>query len=374
MKIQASRPTIIFFTTSFRNCGPNQQLLNLVRYAHAQRVRIVVLALHEGKDELKKSFCQSGAEVTVLIRKWSDVFSVFFRLHILTKKLQPIAIQSHGLAPDLLLNILPFSLPKYATVRNSPFQDYQQKYGRVFGGVLARVHILSLRRIGRVISCSSHIQGEIKKYGINSVVIRNGVDVARIRGLARNQGSRAKRTVGDIRFITASSLLPRKNIELLFNCFSRTPLDFRAQLTTFGDGPLMQYCKTIASPNIELRGHVSNPSEYFRSGDVFISLSNSEGMPNSVLEALVAGVPCILSDIPPHREVFQLMAGSVRLVKLSENEESLAAEIFSLAEELLANPALRIRDEALEHFSSSATSRGYLKAYGVALGGSQLRQ
>jgi len=41
----------------------------------------------------------------------------------------------------------------------------------------------------------------------------------------------------------------------------------------------------------------------YAEADVFVSTSHGEGLPVAVLEAMAAGCPVILSDIPPHREV-----------------------------------------------------------------------
>lgn len=40
---------------------------------------------------------------------------------------------------------------------------------------------------------------------------------------------------------------------------------------------------------------------FLRAGDVFVSASRSEGMPHAVREAMLAGLPPLLSDIPGHR-------------------------------------------------------------------------
>ena len=39
------------------------------------------------------------------------------------------------------------------------------------------------------------------------------------------------------------------------------------------------------------------------SADVLVSTSHGEGLPVAVIEAMAAGCPVILSDIPPHREL-----------------------------------------------------------------------
>jgi len=54
---------------------------------------------------------------------------------------------------------------------------------------------------------------------------------------------------------------------------------------------------------VEFVGYQSNVPAYYAGFDVFISASLSEGMPNSVLEAMSSMLPVILSDIPAHLEL-----------------------------------------------------------------------
>ena len=53
--------------------------------------------------------------------------------------------------------------------------------------------------------------------------------------------------------------------------------------------------------------------------DVFVSTSNGEGLPVAVLEAMAAGCPVILSDIPPHREIAE-DAGFIPFVRPGDVE------------------------------------------------------
>ena len=54
---------------------------------------------------------------------------------------------------------------------------------------------------------------------------------------------------------------------------------------------------------IRLLGPRTDVGAYYRAADVFLSASRTEGMPYAVLEAAWCGLPLVLSDIPPHREL-----------------------------------------------------------------------
>jgi glycosyltransferase involved in cell wall biosynthesis len=54
---------------------------------------------------------------------------------------------------------------------------------------------------------------------------------------------------------------------------------------------------------IRVVGPTSNPQRYYHASDALAFPSRREGLPNVVLEALATGLPCILSDIAPHREI-----------------------------------------------------------------------
>jgi len=71
--------------------------------------------------------------------------------------------------------------------------------------------------------------------------------------------------------------------------------------------------------------------DFLSSADAFFFPSLSEGMPNALVEAMVAGCPCVASDIPPVREIFpsnyahylvdpnDIQGAARRLVDLSES-------------------------------------------------------
>lgn len=72
--------------------------------------------------------------------------------------------------------------------------------------------------------------------------------------------------------------------------------------------------------NINFIGKTSNVVEYLQLSDVFISSSESEGLPNGVIEAISCGLKVILSDIPQHKEILQEVPNSGFCYKLGDVE------------------------------------------------------
>jgi len=90
-------------------------------------------------------------------------------------------------------------------------------------------------------------------------------------------------------------------------------------------------------------GFVDNVADYLRAADIFVSASLTEGCPNAVMEAMACGLPVILSDIPPHREI------------LSFNEK--AGLLFTAGDtESLANAMSKSREMNYSECSSAAVS------------------
>ncbi|MFT4549192.1 MAG: glycosyltransferase involved in cell wall biosynthesis [Pseudoalteromonas tetraodonis] len=81
---------------------------------------------------------------------------------------------------------------------------------------------------------------------------------------------------------------------------SLTHLDWR--LTFVGDGPNENRCRRLAdelavAERIEFAGYSSHVETTLASADIFLLITNWEGFPRSILEAMRAGLPAIVSDV-----------------------------------------------------------------------------
>jgi lipopolysaccharide/colanic/teichoic acid biosynthesis glycosyltransferase/glycosyltransferase involved in cell wall biosynthesis len=110
------------------------------------------------------------------------------------------------------------------------------------------------------------------------------------------------------RLIMVARMKSPKRHDLLLQALAkvRNTLGFELPVTLAGDGPLSTELRTQAKElnlkNITWEGDVSHVSELLAQHDVFVLLSDHEGMPITVLEAMRAGLCVLASNLPGIRE------------------------------------------------------------------------
>ena len=75
-----------------------------------------------------------------------------------------------------------------------------------------------------------------------------------------------------------------------------------------GQGPLenqlvRRACKYGIDARVRLAGFVDDVAAVYRAADIFVFPSLQEGMPVALMEAMAAGMPCVVSDIRGNREL-----------------------------------------------------------------------
>jgi lipopolysaccharide/colanic/teichoic acid biosynthesis glycosyltransferase/glycosyltransferase involved in cell wall biosynthesis len=141
--------------------------------------------------------------------------------------------------------------------------------------------------------------------------------------------------------MVARMKLPKRH-DLLLQALAkvRNTLGFELPVTLAGDGPLMDVLRTQAKElnlkNITWAGDVSHVSELLAQHDVFVLLSDHEGMPITVLEAMRAGLCVLASNLPGIREQINAYQDGV----LTANTPDAVAEKLL---QLVRDPHLRKR-------------------------------
>lgn len=108
------------------------------------------------------------------------------------------------------------------------------------------------------------------------------------------------------RLVSCSSMIPLKRIHLLIAALSK--IGQPVEWVHFGDGPLMstlqnQAKDTLSQTSVQyiFEGHVPNEEvlQYYKENhvDVFLNVSETEGVPLSIMEALSFGIPVIATKV-----------------------------------------------------------------------------
>lgn len=186
------------------------------------------------------------------------------------------------------------------------------RYGRLRGMLQAWLY----SRADRIISVSNAAAEVNARVGgflaqcAERTVIYNGVDLGDLNGqegrpceCSTNHTGLVVGYVGDLK--------PVKDVETLIRAFGRVARrheDWRLMIV--GGGPLEQQLRKMVaeiglSSCVEFTGQVERAEVYrrLRDMDMFIMPSLVEGLSEAVAQALACGVPVIVSDIAPNREI-----------------------------------------------------------------------
>jgi L-malate glycosyltransferase len=174
------------------------------------------------------------------------------------------------------------------------FQLMSRTRGQRFvrSSILANSHFVAI---------SEHIQEELRSWGVPSERLSrfaSGIDVDEF---APGPSPLESQLPARPRVIFLGRLHPQKNLVLLIQAWQLVHRQFpAANLLLAGDGPQRQELEQLVD-TLHLRscvhflGAQREPLPYLQASDLFVLPSVSEGMSNSLLEAMACGLPCVVS-------------------------------------------------------------------------------
>lgn len=200
--------------------------------------------------------------------------------------------------------------------------------------------------------------------------IPNGVDLLRFGGQA---GKREDSFIaaGHYETIigTVAPLRPEKNIGRLLRAFAALPARQNCALVIAGDGAELAQLRTL-SAELKLTdrayflGHVEDVPAIMRGMDIFALSSDTEQMPNSLLQAMAAGRPVAAVDVGDVRDI--VSPENRPFVVRRDDNAALAAALATLASDPQRREILgRLNQQRIKtHYSLD----GMIAAYGELLG------
>lgn len=142
-------------------------------------------------------------------------------------------------------------------------------------------------------------------------------------------------SAGAVRVLMVSRLTREKNIFLALCAFARLLEQMpTAQLIIAGDGPLraqlLRFAETLGiTRQVTFAGWVADPGRLFQEADIFLLTSNYEGFGRSVVEALLHGVPVVMTDVGCAGELVR--DGINGKIVATNNLSSLSEALITLA-------------------------------------------
>ena len=203
--------------------------------------------------------------------------------------------------PDIILSFLPRSsymncllkrknIKLVISVRNDPKTEYSRLIDKIL------MNLLYPRADGFVLQTNDAKDYFCKKIQDKSKIILNSVNPDFLKDDIHTNKKK--------RIISIGRLVEQKNQKLLIDSFVNISNDIPEYcLDIYGDGPLKndleKYIQSKGmSDKIFLKGNIDNIKKVMCESSLFVLSSNYEGLPNSLIEAMSSGIPCISTDCP----------------------------------------------------------------------------
>lgn len=228
---------------------------------------------------------------------------------------------------QLLTNMRPEALPWLGKLRDcgiatlysmSQFPTWQQRPTKRL--LRRRGYRKVYNAFDALVTNSEAIQDLLRDIGVTTRIeyIPNGVNLRRFHPVASEEEFQSREALryrfgipADHKIIVAvGAIMPRKGPDKVLGAWRRilprfpnTHLLFvgpRAdthdpKLKKFGDGIGDLVASSGAADQVHFTGIVDDVENYLRAADIFILASSREGTPNSVLEAMATGLPCLVT-------------------------------------------------------------------------------
>lgn len=284
-------------------------MYNLIKYIDRQVYDISIVSLcKESENSRKEEFSNLNCKIYNLnLKKIQSIFRGRKKILKIIEDNHIDIVHSHGLRADFI-NMKLKKNKSISTLHNYPYDDYSMSYGSIIGFLIGYIHINILKKINIVCACSKSVKSMLLDKKVYIDYVQNGVDDDLFKSCDESLKKILRKEL-DIQedkkvFIVVGNLNYAKNTKIIIECFNnRKNLD--EVLLIIGSGKL--YNKSINqskdNKNIIFKGQVNDVYKYLKVSDYYISASLAEGLPNSVLESLSTGIPCILSNIKPHEEI-----------------------------------------------------------------------
>lgn len=290
--------------------GPDKTILQGAALADAPRVVVTVCYLRDLRDRAFRIADRAealGLDYVEVQERHSFDPSVWPALRRLVRDRNIDIVHTHEYKTDLLGLLLARAegVVPLATVHGWITNTARERF-------YTRVDRRLLRRYPLVIAVSDVIRRTLVANGVSPARVRllhNGVDERHFcRSGAPKAVVRSRLGLPPAATIVGSvgRLSAEKRFDLLITAAAR--LVPAPSVAICGEGPSHDELTALAATlgvELHLLGHRSDVRDVYDALDLFVQSSDTEGIPNAVLEAMAMAVPLVATDVGGTREIVE---------------------------------------------------------------------
>lgn len=329
-------PKIAYVFADLSYGGSNLQTVKIIKHSGAMYKCIVITLVDVENDfAIENKLIEMGITPIHMHFSKKRLFSELNRLKDIVIENQCCMVNSNGLRSDIACHYAfqKTNIPHIITLHNYLREDAFLRMSRTKAtlAIFIQKHILTQSEY--VIACSKTLrkQTEADIKGLKVTAIQNGVDAEEYPVLDKKQlRKRYGFSENDLIVISTGSMTLRKRIPETVEAFLHANLP-NSKLLMVGNGPyLEEYKERYAQyDNISFLGRRNDIKELLNTADIFVSSSESEGLPLAVLEAISTHNYLCLSDIPQHKEILDEFHNTGELYPLGKIDA--LSEVFQTA-------------------------------------------
>lgn len=277
--------------------GAEHVLVNLADYLIKQGHQVLVVTQYQKENEYSlneeaRRIISDISEDEITNNRVINFVRRFCKLRRIWTKENPDVILSFIGKNNIMAVITSMCLPvsTVVSVRGEPREEYYNKGLRFIAKSLFR---FADGIILQTEECRSFFPAAVRK---KSVILKNSIHPSFFREPYTGQREKTITAVGRID--------ENKNHRMLILAFSKLADEFpEYKLVIYGDGDKREELQLLAEKlkledRIIFPGRIDNVPEAIYKTRVFVLPSNTEGMPNTLLEAMALGLTVVSTDCP----------------------------------------------------------------------------
>ena len=286
-------------------------------------------------------------------------FRAWLELRKIVKEIKPAIVHTHTFKAGLIGRLIGGKHKRVHTFHGHLFDD--QSFSSLEKHIITNAEKFLANRTDLLISVGKKVGVELRAQGIGTekewLSIAPGVKALSIIDKTQARKSLGLSTEG-VLFGWMARMAEVKNPFLLLEIARQLP---QVSFVMAGGGNLLEEIKIKAPKNVTVIGW-ADAATFWSAVDCAISTSDNEGMPVALIEAQLAGVPVIATDVGSNAEVIK---GGFTGIVTSKNSN----ELINAVKKLVADKALMHtmgktgRDRATEEFSLKKMLDTHKQAY-----------